>query len=100
MAQQFDKGDRVRMAVKFTQSSVETDPTEVTFRYLPPASTLVLTEVYNGGAGNVVRDSSGNYHFDLTFDSTDVWTYRWEGTGAVVAATPDYQILVRRSVLT
>jgi len=99
MAVEYDLGDRVRLSAAFTQSGSPKDPSEVRLRYRSPASTATSTELWNSGLGNVVRDSTGNFHFDLVLSSSGVWTYRWSSTGTVEASTPDLQIFVRGSTL-
>jgi hypothetical protein len=35
----------------------------------------------------VVKDSVGNYHYDFLPNKDGLWTYAWEGTGIVEAAS-------------
>lgn len=94
---EFDIGDRIQVRVTFTASGTPTDPTEVSFRMQPPTAAEV-SEVYNGGAGNVQKESTGVYTYDYTILEPGVHVYRWKGTGAVVAATKDTPFLVRTTV--
>jgi hypothetical protein len=62
------------------------DPTVVTLQYRAgPPGQPVTTVTYP--ASPVVRDAPGLYHADLdtTASPTAVWTYWWDGTGAVQA---------------
>jgi hypothetical protein len=65
-------------------ADVATDPTTVRFRFVKPDGT-VTTWVF-GTDVQVVRDSAGLFHADVPADQPGKWFYRWEGTGAVVAA--------------
>lgn len=60
-----------------------TDPTTVTLRIREPDGTL--TSVTYAGA-QVVKDSTGRYHYNFRPDQAGVHHYRWIGTGAVTAA--------------
>lgn len=76
----FDVGDQVRLTATFTDTaSAPSDPSEVTLRHRDPAGN-VAAEIYNGGAGNVVRDGAGAYHLDLDIDEAGRWYWRAEGT--------------------
>ena len=83
----FDKGDRIRFAVEFKdgETDVASDPTAVTFRLrlLPAGEPIVKTLA----AAQVIRDGAGLYHFDADIDASGDWAWRWEGTGALVAAS-------------
>jgi hypothetical protein len=59
------------------------DPTTVTLTYrINQGAPVVLT--YNPGV--IVRDGTGLYHAVLdTTSLPGTWTYRWQGTGAVIA---------------
>ena len=95
---EFDIGDQVQIRVTFTSNSTPTDPTEVEFRLLPPTAVNELLESYNGGAGNVQRESTGVYYYNFTVAESGVHRYRWKATGAVVAASPDVEFLVRTTI--
>ena len=81
----YDIGDRVRVSNRFaTPAGVDTDPTTVVCKYIDP-SLNVTTKTY-GSDAEVVKDSTGRYHLDIDVDEAGTWSYRWTGTGAVVAA--------------
>ncbi len=71
----------------FTRLSddVVLDPTTVTVRVKTPSG-AERSYVYGTDAG-VIRDSLGNFHFDLDLTESGDWYYRWIGTGACVAAS-------------
>jgi len=82
-------GDVVRLSVVYKSSNVATDPTTVTLKIKYPnsanANDLTLTTfVY--GSSSIVKDSTGNYHYDYTTTVSGTHYYRWEGGGTVVAA--------------
>jgi hypothetical protein len=64
-------------------SGVLTDPTLVRllWRRHGEADTIWLVT-----AGQIVKDSVGVYHADITVAEPGLHYFRWEGTGAVVAA--------------
>lgn len=78
------RGQTARLSVTFLAGATPTDPTAVTFRYSVDGDTPVVL-VY-GVDGALVRDSAGVYHVDRELTVGGTWAYRWEGTGAVVAA--------------
>jgi hypothetical protein len=79
----YDKGDVVRLSAAFTTASVAVDPTTVSLVYQKPRTSQV-TLTYAGGG--VTKDSTGNYHVDLTTDVAGTWVYRWVSTGTGAAA--------------
>jgi hypothetical protein len=81
----YDIGDQVRTSVAFTTTvGTPVDPTAVTFRLRKPSGIISIL-VYGVDAA-VVKDSVGNYHVDVTVDLQGIFAYRYEGTGAAVAA--------------
>jgi hypothetical protein len=55
------------------------------------------TQVWPGG--NIIRDSLGHFHYIITPAISGNWTYKWQGTGAVVATSPDTTFTVKSSAL-
>ena len=81
----YDVGDRVRLLATFKNAAgVATDPTTITVKTKTPAG-VVATFVF-GIDAQVVKDSTGNYHFDFDLTASGHWYYRWAATGAVFAA--------------
>lgn len=81
----YDVGDRVRIYSNFaTPARVDTDPGTIVCKYVDPSGN-VTTKTY-GSDAEVVKDSTGRFHLDIDVDEAGTWTYRWNGTGAVVAA--------------
>lgn len=79
----YDRGDVVRLTANFTNlSNTATDPTAVALRVKQPDGTVV---VYNYPA-TIAKDSTGQYHYDLSIAESGDYYYRYEGTGAVQAA--------------
>jgi hypothetical protein len=77
-------GEQVRIRAECKVATVFTDPTTLTFKYKPPTGAIV-SKVY-GVDTEVVRDSTGNFHIDLTLSQEGSYSMRWEATGAVVGA--------------
>jgi hypothetical protein len=90
----YEKGDLVRLSAIFSVSGTATDPDSVTVKVKGPDK-VEVPKVY-GSDAEVVRDSAGNYHYDLTVDQFGRWFYRWEGTGAVEVAK-DGHLFVKHS---
>lgn len=81
----FPLGDPVRVSVTFKNNAgTVTDPTTVTAK-VRAADGTIATHAYPGD-GTVVRDSTGVYHVDITTTAAGVWSYRFIGSGALVAA--------------
>jgi len=82
----YDIGQAVRCDVVFADTAgTATDPTTVTFIIRDPSGNET-TYTYPP-AGTIVKDGVGDYHADVTLDEAGLWYYRWEGTGALVAAS-------------
>ena len=88
----YDIGDVVRYSAAFTNNAgAAADPTAVKLKLLSPLGNRIdLTYA----AGEVQKDSTGNYHYDLTLTEDGDWWYKYEGTGAIIAAEEDYITVV------
>lgn len=84
----YDVGDQVKCSVAFTDANGNAaDPTTVLFKYKRNhGGTTTLTY---GEDDAVEKDGTGSYYVLLTVSAEGTWTYRWEGTGDVVAAAED-----------
>ena len=82
----YDVGDTVRASVVFRNISTgaAADPTTITVTIVPPYGTPVT---YTYGGGQIVKDSTGNYHTDLVITTAGRWWVTWTGTGAITAST-------------
>lgn len=84
----YDKGDLARSSNTFKNASdVVTNPTTVTVKVEDPSGNE-SSYVY-GTDSEVVRDSTGVYHIDITTDEVGTWVVRWVGTGAVAQVDED-----------
>jgi len=88
MANAYDIGDQVRITSTFQISGTDTDPTTVTFKFKKPGASSTTSWVY-GVDAQVKKTAIGIYYVDLDLDTAGSWSYRWEGTGTVVAAQQD-----------
>lgn len=87
----FQTGDRVRIEGLFKDSAgTAADPTAITLKILDPALATTTPVPTNPAVGT--------YRHDLDLNQVGRWTFRYEGTGAVVASTPDGIIDVEKSV--
>lgn len=70
----------VRVKASFTDAStgLAADPTTVTLTVTDPKGTVSTPPA--------VKDSTGNYHADLTPTVWGDWSYAFAGSGAVVAS--------------
>lgn len=103
MTDEFNPGDVVRVRSNdpaiagsgFTnEAGALADPTtvQVEWGYATSASaraTSVTTWTY-GVDSQVVKDSTGVYHADITLVRAGRLRYRWQGTGTVTAAAEGY----------
>lgn len=90
----YDIGDRLRIAASFVDEDDDpTDPTTVTCKVCTPAGT---TTTYTGG--QITHDGPGEYSLLVDITEAGTWSYRWVGTGTVVAAE-DAQFTVEASLL-
>ena len=96
MANTYDIGDLVRITSAFTtQAGTAVDPSTVTARVKDPSGT---TTVFTYPA-TVTKDSTGNFHADFVPTLAGVHYYRWEGTGAAVAASESFFYVAQSSVI-
>lgn len=74
----------VRLSVLFSTIANDTpiDPTTVTLRILHPdgTETDILT-------ADLTHSSTGSYYYDFITLNEGRYRYRWQGDGAIVAAT-------------
>ena len=85
MSQLVVQGNQPLLNVLFTdKNGVPTDPTTVKFKITDPTG-VETTYVYLTDA-QLVKDSTGAYHVAWPFTMGGEWAYRFEGTGAVMAA--------------
>ena len=84
MANVYAKESLVRVSSEFTISGTDTDPTTVKCFYKDP--TGVVTTLTYGVDNALVKDATGKYHVDVFAQVVGNWWYRFEATGAVVAA--------------
>lgn len=83
MANIYDVGDSVRLAVSFTKKNVLTDPSTVTVKVQDESG---AESDYTYALAEVTKDGTGQYHKDIYPDKAGTWYYRWEGTGPATAA--------------
>lgn len=76
----YESGNPVTVQVTFTASTVPAAPSTVKLRILGPDG---ATTEYDSG---FLSPSTGVYQYQLLPAIPGIWTYRWEGFGAVPAA--------------
>lgn len=82
MAGSYWELQEIRVYGSFDVNDVPTDPTTVTLKVIDPAGNV---STYTYAAGDVIRDSAGEYHYDLALDEAETWYYIWIGTGTCAA---------------
>ncbi|MFA5053314.1 MAG: hypothetical protein WC565_04610 [Parcubacteria group bacterium] len=84
----YDVGDLVRLDCALVNSSgVATDPTTLTLTVKPGDGTAVS---YTYAAGEITKDSVGNYHKDYTVPTGTGGTvyYKFTATGTAIGMEP------------
>lgn len=75
-------GSAVLLTGEFADASnVLMDPTVITLRVRDPSGTMTS---YTGVA--ITRTSTGMFSCQVVPATSGIWKYRWEGTGAAIAA--------------
>lgn len=77
----YELNDAPKLTVAFTSGGSPADPTTVTATVRKPDGTVTN---YTVTAGQIVKDSVGNYHLTITADVAGRWSYKFSGTGTVV----------------
>ena len=71
----FIVGDVARLSVSILDvAGVPSDPTSLSLVVQSPGGTTTYTDA-------IVKDSVGNYHFDLPLDYAGSYGYRWQSVG-------------------
>lgn len=85
-----DLGDLIRVIATFREADTRAliDPDAVFLSVLSPAG--VLTTYEYGVGVDIVNDSVGIYHSDISADEAGRYYYRWWSTGDGQAATEKY----------
>ena len=82
----FTRGTTVRVSIVFRNfAGTVADPSTVTFVTEGPGISGEVAYV-NGVDSELVKDSTGNYHFDFPLTAEGNYGWRWVGTGAVAVA--------------
>ncbi len=83
MVNTFDINDRIELRVEYLNAAaVAADPTEVTIRVTDPSGNT-SEDIYNGGAGNVIKDATGDFNLPQTLDEAGRWAWSHQSTGIV-----------------
>jgi hypothetical protein len=94
----YDIGDQVRISGSFTNlAGTATDPTALKIAIRTPNGAETVSTY--GSDVAVVKDATGEYHFDVLLTEGGPWYYRWRATGAVTAAEEGF-VKVRESEFT
>jgi hypothetical protein len=73
-------GQKIRLAAQIKDNSLAfVDPTVLTVKIQQPDGTET-SHVY-GVDNNVIKDSTGNYHYDFVLNAPGRWPWRFEATG-------------------
>jgi hypothetical protein len=90
----YDVGDLARISALFEDADgTDADPSAVAFHIEDPSGN-VEDYAYGASPTEIVRDSIGNYHIDISIDEPGDWHYRWVATGSGQGAQ-EGQLMVR-----
>lgn len=87
-ANEYHRGQVVRVTGTFTVGGTATDPTTITIKYRDPDE-LETSDTFGDPGSDVVKDATGVYYLDITASKTGSWWYRVEGTGNAAAGAED-----------
>lgn len=89
---------QLQLSVNFVAVAgyVAVDPSDVKLYLRDPTGALTTYTFLNG---QVQKASVGSYFYLVTPAISGVWTYKFQGIGAVVATNPDQTFTVSSSVL-
>lgn len=91
---QFNIGDEITIKATFKNKVRDvSDPTTVTLIIRDPSGNEVS---YTYSGGQLTRESTGVYYYNLQIDEDGNWYFRWKSTGNPMIAT-EYRIKVNRS---
>ncbi len=80
----YDNGDQIRITAALTSGGSAIDPTTLVIATLDPLGVESI-KTWSADA-DVVRDSLGNFHRDVTCTIKGVWQYRVVGDNPAVCA--------------
>ncbi len=85
-------GETVELSAAFRDRlGALADPTSITLRIKSPAG---VTSAKTYAAGDITKDSTGRYHYDLLLTASGRWEFRFEAAGAVAAiGEEEFQVL-------
>jgi hypothetical protein len=86
-------GDLVRISGVVETSDTAVDPTVVKFSYKAPSAAAV-TYTYNSDL-QLVKDSTGHYHVDVSVTEPGQWYYKFWSTGTGQGAFEDGFVVER-----
>lgn len=88
----------IELTAFFTQvvDGQPVDHTEVALLLQGPNAAAPVQVTY---PGTVTKVAVGQYSYSYTPTASGTWTYKWQGIGAIAAASPDKQFVVQESVL-
>lgn len=92
-------GDVIRLTAEFRRESDDAlvDPTNVKFMWIKPSTpTTITTKIYATDI-EVIRDSLGVYHIDISITESKRWYVRAEGYGANNAGAQESEFEVEDS---
>jgi hypothetical protein len=82
----YSNGAQVTCSAVFQNTAgTAIDPTSVNFQVTSPAGTV--TAYTYGSDTQLVKDSTGHYHVDVSASVDGVWAYRFYSTGTGQAAS-------------
>lgn len=89
-------GTIVRVSAVFDVEDTPTDPTTVSMIARAPDGT---NTTYTYAGGDIEKDDTGAYHYDLTLSAAGRWYVRWIGTGTAAQVKETYITAKRSNVI-
>jgi hypothetical protein len=84
-------GQRPQLDFQIRDNRVLTDPTTLVFMFRKPNDSATTTYVW-GTDAQLVRDSVGKFHVELSLDQAGIWSWRQQSTGVVTASQGTFNV--------
>ncbi len=82
----YSVGQIIRLSVAITQSGSGVDPAALSLIIKDPTGTETT---FTYASAQIQKDSTGNYHYDVTASYAGTYQLRWLGTGSAAGAQQD-----------
>jgi hypothetical protein len=88
----YQVGQLATLSIEFLNGSgALADPATVALTITTPGG---VSTTYTFAGGQITRDATGKYHFDLTVNAAGAWTWQWNTTGTPTTTSTGYLVAV------